>query len=402
MVDIYLISVIIFFAILGVLIYRGRKNIQHKYFIFYKRETKRGQQLLDSVVKISPTFWKTLGTVGIGIGFLAMIYGLYTFIITVQLALEGIIDQPALKIILPSPTTETVSVPGIIGIPFWFWIIIIAVVLIPHEFFHGIMARLDKIRVKSVGVFLLAIFPGAFVNPDEKQFEKSKFVTKLRVIAAGGLANIITAALVMLLMLFVIWPSITSPGILINNVVANTPAEEAGLRDGMVIESIDGRQLNANYLQFFGSYSTTLFFTAEKAVERASNITSGIVLSSVLANYRPGDEIVVRADGQDFTLRLAESPVNPEFAYMGVNPTLNVKLDSQAYAILLPLLTLLIFIAFIVAVINLLPIYPLDGGLLAKSVVEKIAPKFTNQIVMFLSVFTLFLLASTIVVPLIV
>ena len=51
MADAYLISVIAFFAVLAFLIYKDRKNIKHKYYIFYKRETKSGVKLLDKVVK---------------------------------------------------------------------------------------------------------------------------------------------------------------------------------------------------------------------------------------------------------------------------------------------------------------------------------------------------------------
>src|SRR5438445_1019473 len=137
MLDYYLISVIVFFVILGIGIWNDRKNIEHKYFIFYKRKTERGKKFIDSAVKISPTFWRNLGTVAVIVTFIAMVYGIYQIAFTIELAASGVITQPGIKLLLPTATANPSSGFGFIGIPFWFWIIIVAVLLIPHEFFHG-------------------------------------------------------------------------------------------------------------------------------------------------------------------------------------------------------------------------------------------------------------------------
>jgi membrane-associated protease RseP (regulator of RpoE activity) len=34
------------------------------------------------------------------------------------------------------------------------------------------MSRVEKIRVKSAGLLLVLVLPGAFVEPDEKQLKK--------------------------------------------------------------------------------------------------------------------------------------------------------------------------------------------------------------------------------------
>ena len=72
-------------------------------------------------------------------------------------------------------------------------------VLVVHEFGHGIISRVEGVRIKSIGVLLLAVLPGAFVEPDEEDIEKSKRISKLRIFAAGSIFNLSLAAVALLL-----------------------------------------------------------------------------------------------------------------------------------------------------------------------------------------------------------
>src|SRR3990170_2847207 len=102
MVDLYTASVIIFFALLGVIIYVDRKNIEFKYILFLRR-TKRFRNLIDKIANISPLAWKVIGTIGIVVAFYYMIQGMYLlFLLTYQISL-GLIQEPALQFILPTP-----------------------------------------------------------------------------------------------------------------------------------------------------------------------------------------------------------------------------------------------------------------------------------------------------------
>lgn len=86
--------------------------------------------------------------------------------------------------------------------PFYFtyWIIIIAIIAIPHEFAHGIFARLNKIRVHSTGFGFLGPFLAAFVEPDEKETQKAPKISQLSILGAGTFANILVALLFFILM----------------------------------------------------------------------------------------------------------------------------------------------------------------------------------------------------------
>ena len=203
MLDIYTLSIIAFFAVVAILIYKDRKNIEFKYILFIRR-TKRFRDAIDRVARVSPGFWKAFSSIGVIICFIVMAYGIIQLLgITTEIITRSI-TEPALQLILPSLTSAGASGPGFILIPFWFWIVVIAIILVPHELSHGIVARAEKIRLKSVGLLLLAVLPGAFVEPDEKQLGKAKPVTQLRVFAAGSFANFIVAMLTVLLIAFLV------------------------------------------------------------------------------------------------------------------------------------------------------------------------------------------------------
>jgi membrane-associated protease RseP (regulator of RpoE activity) len=230
--DLYFISVLLFFFVLGLLIYKDRKNVEFKYILFLRR-TKKFKKFIDKIAKKSPLFWKILGTIAIVVCFYYMIQGVYIILLY----------QPSLQIVVPTPTSKGAVGPGYILIPFWFWIVVVGSILVPHELLHGIIARAEKVRLKSVGLLLLAIFPGAFVEPDEKQIKKASLLTKLRIFSAGSFANFIVSFAIFYLTSYLIWPLCASQGIILLNVTPSSPAEVAGLRGGMLITEVNGKPI---------------------------------------------------------------------------------------------------------------------------------------------------------------
>ena len=75
-----------------------------------------------------------------------------------------------------APVIPGVKLPGMpIKIPFIEGWLALIIILIIHEFSHGILTRIIKIKVKSFGLLLLGYFPiGAFTEPDEKKQKKQK------------------------------------------------------------------------------------------------------------------------------------------------------------------------------------------------------------------------------------
>ncbi len=351
MIDFYLLSVIVFFIIIFALIYKNRKTIEIKGYILFMKRTKRFGNIIDKIAKKSPRLWKILGTVGVIVCILFMIYGTFWLFDIAHKVSIGLITTPQLALVLPSPTATGYVGPGLILIPFWFWIIIIAAILIPHELAHGIIARAEKVKLKSVGLLLLAIFPGAFVEPDEKQLEKKKLLPQLRIFAAGSAANFLVAGIVLLLLVSVVWPGMTSPGLEIANITENGPAYNVGMRQGMIINEINNIEVSSHYMEYF--------------------LVSDYLLYEDL-DVKPNQTVEFSANGELYYIDL--STVNKTQG-IGIQIEPAFEADFSPDSPLLLLLTMLWSLSLAVGLVNILPLYPLDGGQMVNSILQRLFNK---------------------------
>lgn len=367
--DAYLISVIAFFAIIAALICKYRKRIDIQYYILFMFRTKKFSQMIDNIAKKSPKFWKIVSTVAILVCFYYMFQGVYLLLLNSHAIFIGEITQPGLQLVLPSPTATASSGPGYMLIPFWFWIITIACILVPHELSHGIIARAEKIKLKSVGLLLLAVFPGAFVEPDEKQLKKAKMITRLRVFAAGSAANFLVAAIVLLSVSYIIWPAGTAGGITLISVNQSSPADLAGLQPNMTIYQINDQPIKTTYQEYL---SGTGYLTDE------------------LGSVEIDQTISFKTDTQTYDVKLTEFKGNP---YMGIIYKPVFKTDVSFFlGTLIPLLTMIWLFSFAVGLFNILPLYPLDGGLMVGAVTDKYLKKKSKLAVKIISIAVLLIL----------
>lgn len=350
----YLLSVVAFFFILAILIYKDRKNIEFKYYLLFMRRTKKFRDIIDSIANRFPGLWKSVSTFSIVVCFAIMIGGLFLFGTVAYQIYNGQIQQAAAQFILPTPFPTGAVGTGYILIPFWTWIITIAFILIPHEFFHGVIARTEKIRLKSVGLLLFAIFPGAFVEPDEAQLKKAKLITKLRIFCAGSFANFVVAGTIVVIMTLFIWPIIANPTINIGvtNVTAGSPAYLAGLRPNMTITEINGKQISVSFLEFL--------FTTNYA-------------ANDIGTLKPGQLVTLKTDNDVYNITTAyDAKTNRTIiGFLGdYSPVLKDQY-SAFIAYVFPVIVLIFLFSFFVGLVNILPIYPLDGGLVFQAIMEK-------------------------------
>ncbi|RLG21205.1 hypothetical protein DRN74_02970 [Candidatus Micrarchaeota archaeon] len=190
-----------------------------------------------------------------GLGFTTLLLLLIASANILVSYLMGIKPAPSITPVIPG-----VEIPGSpIYIPLHavFALVILVVV---HEIAHGIIARREKIKVKSLGILTVGIFPmGAFTEPDEDELKRSPVRKRMRVFAAGSMANIITAfvffCFFMLFYLtaannFVYDPMSISPsfipwghdyveGLKVVHVINKSNAFNASLRPGEIIKNID-------------------------------------------------------------------------------------------------------------------------------------------------------------------
>lgn len=332
---------------------------------FLLRRTKRLRGFIDLVAQSHPRFWRIFLNIGIPIS----IFFMGLMVVTLVYSLGSLLTAPQVQIVLPG-----VDLPGqTISVPFVYGLIALFTVLVVHEFGHGIIARVEGVRIKSIGVALFAVIPGAFVEPDEEDVEKSKKNSRLRIYAAGSVFNLALAAITLILFYvlstFLIAPAFYSDGMEINRVVPASPAEGT-LTTGMVIHSINGQS------------------TAD---------TSSYI--KALNNTKIGEELTFVTDKGNFKVKTSSNPNNATKSYIGIGTQENLILKSgypPAYGtltqwILYPLKDLFYWIFllnFAIGTVNLLPARPLDGGLIFAELLDyKMSTPTVNRITNMLSIF---------------
>jgi len=258
----------------------------------------------------------------------------------------------------------TVLIPGVTltsGPAIAYFLLSIPIVLIIHEGAHGIVASLEKIKIKTGGfAVFIALFAG-FVEPDEEEFDKAKKISKLRVIGAGATSNVIFAFALGALLLtnpifalilpepFVEWFYDAPDGVLVISIIPDSGAEKAGLQSGDLITAINGVVI-----------ITPLDFQK--------------------IDLKPGETVTVtvQRNGQQLQLpvEIMPSPDDPNRGLVGImrdnalsyKPVYNfIEWDPQVSMFLLWLW----MISFFIGIINMLPLPILDGGKFIYTIIEK-------------------------------
>lgn len=372
-------SVVIFFGIIGILIYLDKKNIEFKKGLIVRR-TRKGIQIISEIARKYRKVLLYVGNFAVGLCIVASIVGLYFL---VRGTLSG---ERSAGVILP--TVGEYQYPGpVYSVPFWYWIIAIFIIVTVHEPMHALFARLERIKIKEMGVFLFFVFPvGAFADPDENEMKKLSTMKKLRIFAAGSFGNIIVAGIFILLIMsydFLVGSLIEGDGVIFEKTIENTGAQQADLSG--IITEIDGNEI--------------------KSLKD---------LSEVMNNVKPGDTIEVKTTQGIFEIETTQNPDNIERPFIGIsNPsTLFVykgflsnfgvvsQRTLQVLYWVLGLLGWLFVLNLGVGIFNLFPIKPLDGGLMFEEIIKHFYKgRFVSYIVNGVSLLILSLLLTNLFGP---
>jgi len=398
MVDWYLVSVLIFAAFLALLVYLDRKNWKRE-SILLLRKTQKGKAFLIWLGNRFPRFWKAVGALAVVITLISSVWFIWVLFQSAGLILAGVIKSPG-GILIPLPSNQTVSGPGFVGVPFWYWIISIAVLVVVHEGMHGVMAAREKVRIKSLGVGLLAVIPMAFVEPDEKQLQRQKSWKQLRVFSAGSFANYVTALIFILILSLSFSAAFAPRGVVFLNVTGGSPAFLANVTyPGVILsinnQTVEGRQGLADMLTEIGPNREieiqALALDGNQTREVKYTLVTGEALD---ANGNPTGRGLIGIqnilDGNDlvnpFTstqLFLAESDLS--YLFM-------IRQDLAPFAgpifFIFGLMSFLFLINFGVGLFNMLPIGPLDGGRMWNIIISRITPSHSKAIMRALTIAT--------------
>ena len=277
----------------------------------------------------------------------------------------------------------TVLIPGVTltsASAILYFLLSIPIVLVVHEGAHGIVATLEKIKIKNGGfAIFIALFAG-FVEPDEEDFDKAKKISRLRVIGAGATSNVIFAFALGAILLtnpmfamilpepFLGWFYESPEGVLVLSVIEGGGAEQAGIKENDIISKINDVRI-VSPIDF----------------QKINLIPGEVVNVTVL---RDGQEIV-------FPVTIMPAPEDPERGLVGImrdnnlsfKPIYNyIEWNNPQFSMFLLWLWM---ISFFIGIINMLPLPILDGGKFIHTIIDKkISEKSVNGVMLAIYAFT--------------
>jgi membrane-associated protease RseP (regulator of RpoE activity) len=295
----YLVLVVILVVYFAVVYLIKKKNLLASHgvsiygpFIMWK--TEKGRDFIDRLSR-PKTFWRSYAAVAKVICFLVAIFIMSLLIWEATL----VTSIPADK----APTPDMIlGIPGVNRIiPLWYGILGLIVAIVAHEFAHGILTRTGGMSLRSLGIILLVVPLGAFVEPNEDELGKTDRRKRTSVFAVGPATNIIIALVCAILFSSVMMASVVPvrDGPIVLDVVADSPASRAGLQYGAQIVALDGQPIAtadqfANFAAPDPNTSVTVTYYYE-ADQLSAPVVSGVTVASVtsgtpadLAGIRPG------------------------------------------------------------------------------------------------------------------
>ncbi|MCZ7357259.1 MAG: site-2 protease family protein [Candidatus Methanoperedens sp.] len=275
--DIILVIFFLYWLFVALL---DRRGILSKYNIsaygpILMIRTQKGQIFLDKLA-VPKRFWRLFANIGLP----AMLMGMLVMLLMILFVDYSMIRSFQTHTVPPpskfNEPRNIFLIPGVNEfIPLWYGIIALLVTLVVHEFSHAILCKVEGIKVKSMGI-LLAVLPiGGFAEPDEEQLlgskeekggtqeeagiEPKKLATRserVRVLTAGVMANFVTAFIAFILFFSILGSLAPVGDVMITGVVPGYPAEQAGVRQNMILAGIDDKQIST--ANDFLAYAKTL------------------------------------------------------------------------------------------------------------------------------------------------
>jgi len=323
------------------------------------------QSMLSKMLTRTKRGIRVFADVSVIAGFLMMGFAFWFLLSNISNFFVEPTEFAELTILIPGVTLTSASA-------ILYFLLSIPIVLVIHEGAHGIVATLEKIKIKTGGfAIFIALFAG-FVEPDEKEFDDARKISKLRVIGAGATSNVIFAFALGAILLtnplfalilpepFLEWFYDAPDGVGIISIIEGSGAEKAGLQKNDVITGID-------------------------------DIAIITPMDFQKADLKPGDivTVTVQRDGQllQLPVEIMPSPDDPDKGLVGImrdsafyKPVYNfIEWDPQVSMFLLWLW----MISFFIGIINMLPLPILDGGKFIYTIIEKKASERKVNAIMF-------------------
>ena len=414
---------IAFVVFIAIFLYVRRRNLKRDGLLFLYK-TEWGIKLIDRLGAKYKKCLQISSHVSVWLGYILMAVMIYLVGKIIYIYLFNADVVRAMKI--PPITPLIPYLPQMFSLdflpPFYFiyWILIIAIIAITHELFHGIFAALNKIKIKKIGFgffpFFLPIFTAAFVELNEEQMQKKSNFAQRAVLSAGTFANILTAIIGLFLVAGFFALSFSPSGIIfddyayeivetseitmLNNITLEKPTYTE------ISELVNGSTENKfqiNDQSYYGLRGASkdgslvaLYYNspAIKAelygpIVKVNNqdISNLDEFSNELSKYSIGQEITltteVNKELKEYPIVLQENPSQKDSPWVGISffqqstgiatkiflatsfykdPHIFYSEKYQGAQFIYDFLWWLVLISFSVALINMLPMGIFDGG----------------------------------------
>ncbi len=249
---------------------------------------------------------------------------------------------------VPNYTPLSTAIPGIapvipgITIPLFAGILSLALILIVHEFSHGVLSRIYKIKIKKVGLALFGVLPiGAFVEPDEKKLKTVEKYKQNNIFIAGISANFLLTFIffiIAIIFLTYITPTLSTSYLYISGVSPGTPAYNV-ITPGSIIQQWNGVTVNNI-----------------SALESAASVDTAF------------SKVTVTTNNSTYTLIANET--GKIGVFIGSATSYKTGIYNSFLLFLYQFVILSLVLNFLVAVINLLPLPMFDGWRIYKNLIK--------------------------------
>jgi membrane-associated protease RseP (regulator of RpoE activity) len=379
--------VILFYSFIVIGVYLNRKKLSKEGTFMYLYKTKLGLGLMDWAGKKFNGFIKAFGYFSVILGYLGFIFVTYVLI---NNAYDLIIQKPGA--LGGSPVIPGLPIAGLgITFPLIIGWISLFIIMIVHEFSHGVVARAHNLKVKSSGLAFFGPILGAFVEPDEKQIVKQSYWVQNSVFSAGPISNIVLWLVCMMIM-FGITPifasiyygSLQAAGV--NATMPNTENMPFAFSLATVITANSkesGIMVNTIKNESYPAFSAGLPERSVIVEVNDKTVANFSDFLSAMENVKPEDKVNLKTkSGESYDLVAVKNPSNESLGFIGVT---NFEQDrmpkdegffSKYYLMLLLWLFELLwwtqFISLNIGLINLFPIFITDGARILKTNIDAI------------------------------
>jgi len=188
------------------------------------------------------TFFRIYGTTGVIAVIIVSVFITFMLFISVRYTL----------LVQPEPTgiykpQNILLLPGIneyVPSTLAVWLAFIITIAV-HEFGHGILCRVENIKVKTMGALVAVIPIGFFVEPDEEELDKTKGMAKVRMFGAGITNNLVVGFSCFFLLILFMGLATPFSQPVIHGVYKDYPAASAGIPPGSIVTAVNGVPVNS-------------------------------------------------------------------------------------------------------------------------------------------------------------